>query len=74
MNIANPGIKVNHHAKSMKSRDCDNISPQLGVGGCTPNPKKLNDDSMSMVEAIPNVADTITGAMALGSICLKIIQ
>jgi len=48
--------------------------PQDGVGGCTPRPRKLRDDSMSIAPPTPSTAETKTGAIALGRMCLKIIR
>lgn len=47
--------------------------PQLGNGSCTPSPKKLRPDSVRIAPPIRNVADTMTGAIAFGRMCLKII-
>ena len=72
--MARPGNKVNHQAISIKFLDWDKISPQLGVGGCTPKPKKLKLDSTKMAEATPKVAETKIGAKLLGKICFKIMR
>ncbi|OPY10892.1 MAG: hypothetical protein A4E67_00414 [Syntrophaceae bacterium PtaB.Bin038] len=40
--------------------------PQLGVGGCTPIPRKLRADSVRIAPATPRVAATSTEAMQLG--------
>ena len=36
------------------------------MGGCTPRPRKLREDSIRMAPATPRVAETSTGAAALG--------
>src|SRR5574341_764902 len=43
--IASPGNRPSHHALVRYSLPWLSIPPQLGVGGCTPNPRKLSDDS-----------------------------
>ena len=40
--------------------------PQLGVGGCTPTPKKLSADSSSMLRPTASVIDTTIEAVAAG--------
>ena len=47
--------------------------PHVAWGGGTPNPRKLKPASVKMAEAMPMVAETSTGATALGMICRKII-
>src|SRR5439155_9291986 len=42
--IAMPGISDTHHASAMRPRPSNTISPQVGVGGGMPAPRKLNDD------------------------------
>src|SRR5579885_1958401 len=69
--IANPGKSASHQAISMKSRDCERISPHDGVGGCTPNPKNDRLDSTKIDDATPKVAETRTGARLFGRMCLK---
>ena len=44
---------------------------KLASGGWTPRPRKLSEDSTSMAPATPRVAETSTGARALGRICTK---
>ena len=48
--------------------------PQLGVGGCTPRPRKLSPASSRIAFAMPNVAATITGARAFGSMWRKMMR
>ena len=48
--------------------------PQVGVGGWTPNPRKLNPDSVMMELATRRVAATMIGLAALGSICRTMIR
>src|SRR5262245_33692360 len=69
--IASPGKIASHQAMSMKSRDCERISPQDGVGGWTSKPKNDRLDSIRIDEATPNVAETNTGARLFGRMCLK---
>jgi hypothetical protein len=44
------------------------------VGGCTPNPKKLNPDSTRMAEAKLDAATTRIEEKVLGSKCLNKIR
>ena len=66
--MAMPGMKVSQGASKMKFLPFERILPQVAWGGGTPNPKKLKPASVKMAEAIPMVAETSTGAMALGII------
>ncbi|MNE82738.1 hypothetical protein D3C80_1794870 [compost metagenome] len=43
------------------------IRPQLGVGGCTPMPRKLNELSSTMAVPRPKLTATMTGPSALGT-------
>ena len=65
-NIAKPGNKVIHQAMPSVDLDSIRIFPQLGIGGCTPSPRKLKLDSSKIAPAIPKVALTRTGPIALG--------
>ena len=49
------------------------MAPQLKLVA-EPNPRKLRVDSVNIAPAIPNTTATITGAMELGNICLKIVR
>ena len=71
--IATPGNTVIHQAIPSVDLDSIRILPQLGVGGCTPNPRKLKPDSIKIAPAIPRVAFTNTGPTALGIKCLLMI-
>ena len=64
--MAKPGIKVSQGASKMKRLPSARIFPQVAWGGGTPNPRKLRPASVRIAEAIPIVADTRTGAIALG--------
>ena len=50
------------------------VWPQLGVGCCTPKPRKLRLDSVMIAPAKPNVAATTTGPMTLGRMWRKIMR
>src|SRR5437773_12473898 len=50
------------------------MPPQLGVGGCTPRPRKDSDDSRRIIWATPNVPTTMMGEMTLGSMCRNRIR
>jgi hypothetical protein len=54
--MANPGKMVRWGAINIKLLPSLSIEPQLGVGGCTPNPKKLSPASAVITLAIPKVA------------------
>ena len=45
------------------------IPPHEGVGGGTPNPRKLNADSIRIASAMPNVAVTIKIGASAGNTC-----
>ena len=49
--IASPGNTPSHHALVRYSLPWLSMPPQLGVGGCTPNPRKLSDDSAMISSA-----------------------
>jgi hypothetical protein len=68
---ATPGKVANHHETNKYARPSANIPPQLGVGGCIPNPKKLNADSIKIIRAISNVAITIHEAATFGNKCVN---
>ena len=48
--------------------------PQLGAGGCTPNPSRLSPASVMMAPAMPNGAATRAGDKALGRMWRKMIR
>ena len=50
------------------------VCPQLGVGCCTPKPRKLRLDSVRIAPASPSVAATTTGPTTLGSIWRKMMR
>lgn len=72
--MAMPGKSESHHATPSVLWPRVRMLPQLGVGGCTPMPRKDSADSTSTAEATPKVAATSTGAMALGRMCRKMIR
>ena len=49
------------------------MEPHSGVGGCTPSPRKLRPAAPIITMPMLIVENTMTGEMALGKICLKII-
>jgi len=67
--IQNQGIPL----KTLMDWALFNISPQLGVGGRTPRPRKLKLASAKIADATPKLAETITGATTFGNKCLSII-
>src|SRR5206468_11283640 len=73
-NIAKPGNSVSHQPLGKSWRALERMEPQLAFDGGTPNPKKLNVDSIKMAEATPKVAATKTGAIVLGRIWRKIVR
>ena len=58
---------VSHGAISMNRRLSLSISPQEGVGGWVPSPRKLRPASTWMAVERKNVACTITGESTLGN-------
>ena len=56
-----PGGIQSHGIDSSTVSDCASVSmlPQLGVGGCTPRPRKLSPASSRIALAMPNVDATI---------------
>src|SRR5258707_6023005 len=48
--------------------------PQVGIGGCAPNPKKLSPASNKIAEAKFDEASTNIGPTILGKICLLMIR
>ena len=67
--MANPGKTVSHGLVAMVDWASMSMFPQVGVGGWTPNPRKLRDDSRMMAFPTASVAPTTMGPMALGRIC-----
>src|SRR5690606_30285798 len=65
--ISRPGNRAIHQAKAKVSLPAVSMLPQLGVGGCTPSPRKLRPPSTRIAPAIPSVAVTSTGGRAPGS-------
>src|SRR5207302_6672407 len=55
-------------------RAFERMEPQLAVEGGTPNPKKLNADSIRMADATPKVPATNMGATVFGRMCRKIVR
>ena len=53
-------------ASNRCERPASSIVPQLGVGGCTPRPRKLSDASAMIAPAMPSVACTTTAGSAVG--------
>ena len=48
--------------------------PQLAVGGCTPNPRKLSPLSERIAPATPNVKLMRIGPVMFGSRCTVIVR
>src|SRR4029453_13064545 len=65
--MAIPGNTTSQGLVSINTRFAFRSHPQLGVGGCVPNPKKLSDDSMRIEVDTESVLVIIIGAMQLGS-------
>ncbi len=61
-----PGILINQGLKNMCPLPSAIISPQDGVGGCTPKPRKENAASKRIALATSNVATTITAFAMFG--------
>src|SRR5258706_11629356 len=70
--IINPGNIASHHAV-VEPLASESTEPHVTVVAFTPNPRKLKPASIRIAPAIANDAEIRTGAIALGSTCLKII-
>src|SRR3990172_6594487 len=64
------GNTTSHHADSMKRRASFRSRPQLGVGGCTPRPRKLSEASERTAREKVMAACTSTTAKTLGRMSL----
>ena len=64
--IASPGKTTSHHASKF-SLPAASSDPQVTISGGTPMPKKDNDHSARMADAIPKAMATMAGARALGN-------
>src|SRR3982075_833534 len=65
--IASPGNVAIHGATSTYCRPSARMLPQLGVGGSTPRPRKLNAASDVIAPGIVNDANTTSDPSVLGS-------
>src|SRR5882724_7718745 len=65
--MARPGKVASHHAVDKYARPSASMPPQVGVGGCTPRPRKDRADSITITRAMSRVATTSQGVKALGS-------
>src|SRR2546429_167774 len=63
---AAPGNAASHHATYRKSRLSDSMLPQAGVGGCTPNPRKLIAASATMKDENWRLATTMMEGTTFG--------
>ncbi|MNC92248.1 hypothetical protein D3C83_86370 [compost metagenome] len=61
-----PGNSVRCGASNRCERPASSIVPQLGMGGCTPSPRKLSEASAMIAPAIPSVACTVTADSVAG--------
>ena len=68
-----PGRANSQGEKNMYSRPSFSISPQLGVGACTPKPRKDSAASSKMALAISTVATTVNEDSTLGKISRMMI-
>ena len=57
--IAKPGNSENHQVSGKKEAPFATIVPRSGVGGCAPNPKKLNEAIEIIAPPKSSVAITI---------------
>lgn len=74
MKSAMPGKSVRCQYSSGLSNACRSSPPQLAVGGCTPNPRKLNPLSERIAPATPNVKLIRIGPVMFGSRCTVIVR
>ena len=63
-----PGNASSQGEKNMYSRPSFSIRPQLGVGACTPKPRKERAASSRIAFAISTVATTVSDESTLGKI------
>src|SRR5207247_2224084 len=63
MRMARPGNHTSHGARVVNCRLPFSRLPHVGVGGCTPNPRKESADSVRMAAATESVALTMIGPM-----------
>jgi len=64
--IANPGTVTNQGSMARKVIPALIIFPHVGMGGLTPNPRKLRAASIRMAVAIQRVPITIIGPEIFG--------
>src|SRR5262245_57851739 len=72
--IANPGISETHHASAMRPRPSETISPQVGVGGGMPAPRKLSAASAIMTTPMLSVTRTMNVLSTLGRMWVSMIR
>src|SRR5688572_10522834 len=65
--IADPGAHTVHGARDINARLSLSIDPQVGLGGGTPKPRKLNAVSVRITCPSARLASTITGDITFGS-------
>ncbi|MOA52479.1 hypothetical protein D3C78_1757820 [compost metagenome] len=58
----------------MNGRAAASILPQVGAGGGTPRPRKLNALSARMTQPNMEVASTTRGATQLGRMCANTVR
>ena len=74
ISIATPGTTVIHQATLIYPRPSATIAPHVGVGGGTPAPTKLKNDSARISPPVDMVAITITVLDTPGNMCtIKIL-
>ena len=64
--MAIPGQTASMGDSYIKSCALVSILPQLGIGGCIPNPKKLSTDSSNIIFPTDNVVATEIGETEFG--------
>ncbi len=69
-----PGISDTHHASAMRPRPSDTISPQVGVGGGMPAPRKLSDASAMITTPIFSVTSTMKVFSTFGRMCVSMMR
>src|SRR5512137_883812 len=72
--MARPGKIAIHGAIVICDCAFLSILPQVGVGGWTPNPKKLSVDSVRIADPTRSVAETMMGLAAFGKMCRHMIR
>src|ERR1019366_5149718 len=72
--IAMPGMIDTHQASAIRPRPSEIISPQVGVGGGMPAPRKLSEASAMTTTPMLRVTSTMNVFNTFGRICVNMIR